>query len=267
MAIHQTAIVSQKAEIHPSVEIGPYCVIGPDVTIGENTVVGSNCFIDGITTIGKSNKLFPFVSIGCPPQDLKYSGQKTFVKIGDNNSFREYVTVHRAEGEGNSTTIANDNLFMAYGHVAHNCHVGSFNVLANSATLAGHVHVADRATIGGFVGIHQFCHVGSMVMIGGMSKIVKDVPPFIKIDGNPARVIGLNSVGLRRNGVTKEGIEILRQVFRIFFRSEYNVSQAVEKLKNDGLAEKPYVRDLIDFIKDSHRGIYKRVRQGSNEAV
>ncbi|MBF0543778.1 MAG: acyl-ACP--UDP-N-acetylglucosamine O-acyltransferase [Candidatus Riflebacteria bacterium] len=265
MAIHPTAVVDPKAQIHPSVEIGPFSIIGPNVSIGENTVIGPHCFFDGNTTVGKNNRFSPFVSIGCPPQDLKFSGEKTNVKIGNNNNFREYVTVHLAEGEGNSTIVEDDNLLMAYVHIAHNCRVGSFNVFANAATLGGHVHIGDRAVIGGFTGIHQFCHVGKMVMIGGKSKIVKDVPPFIKIDGNPARVIGLNSVGLRRNGVPRDQIEKLRTLFKLFFRSEYNVSQALEKFRQDGLDESSYVKDFLDFLSTSTRGVYKRIRVDSEK--
>ncbi|MFZ2956793.1 MAG: acyl-ACP--UDP-N-acetylglucosamine O-acyltransferase [Candidatus Ozemobacteraceae bacterium] len=267
MNIHPTAIIAPEAKVHPTVTVGPYTVIGPNVEIGANCEIGAHCYIDGFTTMGSGNRLFPFVSIGCPPQDIKFAGQKTFVKIGNDNHFREYVTVHLAEGEGHETVVGSQNLFMAYVHIAHNCHVGSHIIMANCATLAGHVHVGDRAVIGGFVGVHQFCHVGSFVMVGGMSKIVKDVPPFIKIDGNPARVIGLNGIGLKRNGVSREGVDQIRSLFKLFFRSDFNVSQAREKVLADPEALKnPYVNEFLEFIKNSKRGIYKRIREaGSGE--
>ena len=265
MSIHATAIVAPGAKVHPSVKVGPYAVIGPNVEIGEGTEVGAHNFIDGHTTIGKGNILAPFVSIGCPPQDIKFAGQKTFVRIGDENHIREYVTIHLAEGEGNETVVGSKNLFMAYVHVAHNCRVGSHNTFANAATLAGHVHVGDRAVIGGLAGIHQFCHIGSFVMIGGLSKIVKDVPPYIKIDGNPARVIGLNAVGLRRNGFSKDAVETIRTLFKIFFRSQLNVSQAREQAAALPMASDPNVQTFLQFIKDSKRGIYKRTREEASE--
>ncbi|MBF0498510.1 MAG: acyl-ACP--UDP-N-acetylglucosamine O-acyltransferase [Candidatus Riflebacteria bacterium] len=267
MSIHPTAIIAPEARIHPTVKVGPYAVIGPNVEIGENCEIGAHCYVDGFTTMGSGNRLSPFVSIGCPPQDIKFDGQKTFVKIGSGNHFREYVTIHLAEGEGHETTVGDKNLLMAYVHIAHNCHVGSNIIMANCATLAGHVHVGDRAVIGGFAAIHQFCRVGSLVMVGGMSKIVKDVPPFIKIDGNPARVVGLNTIGLKRNGVSREGVDQIRKLFKLVFRSDYNVSQARDELLSDQESMKnPYISEFVEFIKSSKRGIYKRVREsGSGE--
>ena len=261
MNIHPTAIVAKEAKIHPTVKVGPYSCIGPHVEIGENTIVGPHCNIEGYTDLGPNNVLSPFVSLGCPPQDLKFAGQKTFLHIGDGNHFREFVTVHLAESEGAETVVGDNNLFMAYVHIAHNCHVGSNVIMANCATLAGHVHVGDRAVLGGFVGVHQFCQIGRMVMIGGMSKFVKDVPPFVKIDGNPARIIGLNSVGLRRNGIPKESIEHIRTIFRLFFRSNMNLSQALEKLSEMPEGDDQFVKEFVAFAKTSKRGIYKRKRE------
>lgn len=260
MSIHPTAIVAPEAKIHPSVEIGPYTVIGPNVEIGENTVIANHVNIVGYTQIGKRNVISPFVSIGCPPQDIKYAGQKNYVRIGDENHFREFTTVHMAEGDDTETVIGSKNLFMAYVHIAHNCCVANNVIMANCASLAGHVHVGDKAVLGGFVGIHQFCHVGSMVMVGGMTKITKDVPPFIKIDGNPARVIGLNTVGLKRNGVPRESIDKIRDIFRKVFRSSLNVSQVMEQRKKATDPEDPYVTEFYEFILKSKRGIYKRTR-------
>jgi len=263
MTIHATAIVSPQAKLHPSVEVGPYTFIGPNVVIGENTKIAPNCYIEGHTTLGSDNQLSPFVAIGCPPQDLKYSGQKTFVRIGSGNIFREYTTVHLAEGEGNETIVGDNNLLMAHTHIAHNCRVGSSVTMANCATLAGHVSVGDKAVLGGFVGIHQFCKVGNMVMIGGMTKITKDVPPYIKIDGNPARVIGLNIIGLKRNGVPRESLEHIRSLFKLFFRSHMNVSQVMEKRLSLPEADDPYVKGFFDFVQGSKRGVYRRTRQST----
>lgn len=260
MNIHPTAIVANGAKLHPSVKVGPYSVIGPNVEIGEGTVISSHCNIEGYTTIGKNNTVFPSVSIGCPPQDLKYSGERSAVIIGDGNHFREFVTVHTAEGEGKTTKIGSNNMLMAYVHIAHNCSIGDNIIMANCASLAGHAHVGDRAVLGGFVGVHQFCHVGSLVMVGGLTKITKDVPPFIKIDGNPARVIGLNSIGLKRNGVPKESIDKLRTLYKLFFRSEMNVSQVMEHIKTRADLSDEYIDRFSNFVASSTRGIYKRSR-------
>ena len=242
MAIHETAIIAPSADLHPTVD------------------VGAHCNLEGHTSIGMGNKLYPWVSIGCPPQDLKFAGEVSYVRIGDGNHFREFTTVHSAEGEGNSTIVGDNNLFMNYVHIAHNCVVGSRTIMSNCSTLAGHVHVGDRAVLGGFTGIHQFCKVGGMVMIGGMTKVVKDVPPFITLDGNPARVIGLNIVGLKRNEVPKDSIEKIRRLFRVFFRSNQNVSQIMANKAELVDLNDPYVREFFDFVEHSSRGVYKRTR-------
>lgn len=266
MSVHPMAIIAPEAKLHPSVKVGPFTVIGPNVEIGENTIVGPNCTIEGHTIIGKNNVLSPSVNIGQPPQDIKFKGEKSFVKIGDGNHFRECVTVHLAEGEGHSTIIGDGNLFMAYVHIAHNCKVGSNNIMSNCATLAGHVEIGDRAVLGGFTGVHQFCKVGCMVMIGGMSKIVKDVPPFIKIDGNPARVVGLNAVGLRRNDVSKESIANIRQLYKVFFRSEMNVSQVMQQWESLVAADDEMIQKFRAFVEKSKRGVYKRTRKSGSSA-
>lgn len=260
MAIHPTAIVASGAKLHPSVEVGPYAVIGPNVEIGENTVVGHSANISGWTTIGKNNVIHPMAIIGAPPQDLKFKGERSFVKIGDGNHFREYSTVHSAEGEDAVTQIGSNNLFMAYTHIAHNCTVGDNNVMSNAATLAGHVQVGSRAVLGGFSAFHQFVHVGDGVMVGGMSKITKDVPPYIKIDGNPSYVIGLNLIGLKRNGVPRESIDNLKTLFKVFFRSDKNVSQVIEHWSELVASDDPYVKVFYDFVKTATRGVCKKVR-------
>lgn len=261
MSVHPTAIVHQNAKLHPTVTVGPFARIGEHVEIGANTSIGSSSVIDGYTTLGEDNVVHPSVIIGAPPQDLKFKGEKTFVKIGNGNHFREFTTVHLAEGEGNSTIIGDGNLFMAYVHIAHNCNVGSLNIMSNCTTLAGHVEIGNRAVLGGFTGIHQFCKVGSMVMIGGMSKIVKDVPPFIRIDGNPARVVGLNAVGLRRNNVSKESLASIKELYKVFFRSDMNVSQVLAKWDELLDSTDENVKLFHDFIKTSKRGVYKRTRR------
>ena len=262
MSIHPTAIVAPGAKLHPTVRVGPFTVIGENVEIGENTIVGASCHIDGYTTIGRDNVIHPSVIIGAPPQDLKFKGEQTFVKIGNGNHFREFTTIHLAEGEGHSTIVGDNNLLMAYVHIAHNCKVGSNIIMSNCTTLAGHVEVGDRAVLGGFTGVHQFCKLGCMVMVGGMSKIVKDVPPFIKIDGNPARVVGLNAVGLKRNNVPKESIAAIRELYRVFFRSEMNVSQVMAQWPELVKADDEYVTMFNEFVKNARRGVYKRTRRG-----
>lgn len=261
MSVHPTALIAPGAKLHPTVKVGPFTIIGANVEIGENTSIGANCHIDGHTTIGRNNVIHPSVIIGAPPQDLKFKGVKTFVKIGNDNHFREFSTVHLAEAEGNATIIGNGNLFMAYVHIAHDCIVGSNIIMSNCATLAGHVEVGDRAVLGGFTGIHQFCKIGCMVMIGGLSKITKDVPPFIRIDGNPARVVGLNAVGLKRNNVPRESIANIRELYKVFFRSDLNVSQAMEKWDEVLKADDSYVAMFYDFVKQSKRGVYKRTHR------
>lgn len=263
MSIHSTAIVAPGAKLHPTVEVGPYAVIGPHVEIGENTVVGASANIDGWTTIGKNNNIHPHAVIGAPPQDLKFKGERSFVLIGDGNTFREFSTVHLAEGEDCVTKIGSNNLFMAYTHVAHNCIVGDNNIMSNAASLAGHVHVGNRTVLGGFSAFHQFVHIGDGVMVGGMSKITKDVPPFIKIDGNPAYVIGLNAIGLKRNGITRESLMNLKNLFKVFFRSDMNVSQVMEHWSELVAADDPYVKIFHDFVKDATRGVCKKIRGAS----
>ncbi len=258
MTIHPTAMVAEGAKLHPSVEVGPYAIIGPNVEIGAGTKVGSFSSITGYTTIGEDNVIHPSSVIGAPPQDLKFKGERSFVKIGNRNHIREFSTIHSAEGEDQYTIVGDDNLLMAYTHVAHNCKVGNHIVMSNGASLAGHAVVYDRAVLGGFCGVHQFCKIGSMVMIGGMTKVVKDVPPFIKLDGNPARVVGLNSVGLQRCNVAKESMSYIKELYRVFFRSDMNVSQIMEQWDKLVKTDDPYIKQFYDFVKEATRGVYKR---------
>lgn len=254
--IHPTAIIEPGANLHPSVEVGPYAIIGPKVTIGPETTIGAHAVIDGTTEIGARNRIFPGVAIGLEPQDLKYDGAESFTKIGDGNTLREYVTVNRATGAGEFTVIGDNNLLMAYVHVAHNCSIGHQVVIANNVSLAGHVHIDSRAVIGGVLGIHQFVHIGKLSMVGGMSRIERDVPPFMLVEGNPCRVRILNQVGLKRAGLSEDDRSLLKQAFKILYRSGLTLNQALDKL--DLLADNDYIQHLSSFLHaslgDSRRG-------------
>ncbi|GAB6099450.1 acyl-ACP--UDP-N-acetylglucosamine O-acyltransferase [Halanaerocella petrolearia] len=253
--IHQTAVVHPDAKIGEDVEIGPYSVIGEHVEIGKGTEVGSHAVIKGWTKIGKNNKIFNSASIGQEPQDLKFSGEKSFVEIGDNNTVREFATIHRGtEDGGNLTKIGNDNLIMAYCHVAHDCKLGNGIIMSNSTNLAGHVVVEDAVVIGGLVGVHQFVRIGEMAMIGGTSKVVKDVPPYILADGHPASVNGINIVGLRRNGVDPETRRKIKEAYKILYRSNLNTNQAIDEMEEE-LDSSSMVENFLRFLRNAQRGI------------
>lgn len=228
--IHPTAVVHPNADIHPTVRIGPYAVIGANVSIGEDTVIDAHVVIDGHTRIGRGNRFFPGAAIGLEPQDLKYRGAASLVEIGDRNTFREYVTVNRATAAGERTVIGNHNLLMAYVHVAHNCVLADNIIIANNVAIAGHVEIESRAVIGGMLGIHQFVHIGKMAMLGGMSRIDRDVPPFMLVEGNPSKVRSLNLVGLKRSGLDATEMRLLKQAFRTLYRSGLTTSEAVKQL-------------------------------------
>ena len=250
------ARVAPGAELAPGVRIGPYCVVGPEVRLGIGCVVESHVVIDGDTTLGRHNRVFPFASIGLPPQDLKYKGEPTRVRIGDRNTFREFVTVHRGTaGGGGLTSIGSDNLFMAYTHVAHDCRVGSRTIFANGATLAGHVEVMDFAQIGAFSGVHQFCRVGVHAFLGGYTVATKDVLPYSKTVGSrPACIYGVNTLGLTRRGFTPQRIASIRKAYRVLLQSRLNTSEAVARLEASG-PETEDVRAVVDFIRSSRRGV------------
>ena len=206
--IHPTAIVHPGAELGRGVEVGPFCLVGENVKLGEGTRLLANVVVNGRTTIGKHNEVHPFTVIGATSQDKKYRGESSSVRIGDRNVIREFVTIHRGTGEGSQTSIGDDNLLLAYVHIAHNCQIGNFVVMSNSSQLAGHVTVEDYAGIGGMVGVHQFVRIGKMSFIGGYSKLLKDVPPYFMIQGNPGYVRGLNVEGMKRRGVAREAVAI-----------------------------------------------------------
>ena len=256
--IDSTAIVSSGAAIASDVTIGPYAVIGPHVTIGAGTVVGPLVRIDGPATIGERNTFVGQASIGTPPQDLKFKGEQTELVIGNDNTFREFVTVNRGTtGGGGITSIGSNNFFMAYAHVAHDGHVGSNTIFANNATLAGHVEVGDHSTIGAFSAVHQFCRVGEHAFIGGGSICTQDVLPFVKTVGNrPAKTYGINTIGLQRKGFSQETIEALQRAYRILVRSKLKLDEALDRIESE-LGFFPEARYFAGFARESKRGIIR----------
>lgn len=255
-------MIAPTAVVHPQAQIGPGCVIGPYCVVGENVVLGKNCrlhshvVIDGHTTLGDENEIFPFACLGLKTQDLKWKGGLTRTVIGSHNTIREYVTVNSATSDGEITTIGSHNHILAYCHIAHNVTVGDSVIMSNVATLAGHIVVEDRAVIGGLAAVHQFCRIGTMSIIGGCSKVVQDVPPYMMADGNPARTRALNKVGLERNGVSSETQAALKQALRILFRASLTQEKALAIIE-DELPPLPEVKHLVDFIRGSQRGIAK----------
>jgi UDP-N-acetylglucosamine acyltransferase len=257
--IHKTAIVSPRAKLAADIEVGPYTVINDNVAVGPGTKIGAHCFLDGHTTIGKNCAIFTGAVIGSQPQDMKYKGEKSSLKIGDNNVIREYCTFNPGTKDGGQTIVGDNNLFMAYSHIAHDCKVGNNCVLANNATLAGFVTIEDCAVVGGLVAIHQFVHMGKLSIVGGCSKVVQDIPPFSTCDGHPARVYGLNLIGLRRHGISREAIKELGRAFRILFNSGISMKHAVELIEKE-ITPLPEIAYLVNFIKNSERGISRSCR-------
>ena len=257
--IHPTAVVSVRAQLGANISIGPYTIIGDDVVLADEVEVGGHVVIEGPSEIGSGTRLYPFSSIGQPPQDLKYQGEPTRLIVGERNTIREYVTMNRGTvGGGGVTTVGSDNLFMAQAHIAHDSHVGSHNVFANCASLAGHVEIADHITIGAYVGIHQYCRVGSYAFIGGYSKIVKDALPYARSDGNHhPKCYGANTIGLRRQGFPVQSIRQIQHAFHLLLTSKLNTTQALERLKSE-MAGNPEIDYLIKFIETSSRGVLTR---------
>ncbi len=254
MQIHPTAIVSKKAKLSDDIQVGPHTIIADNVCIGKGAKIGASCVIEGNTTIGQDCQIFTGAVIGSRPQDLKYKGEKSFLEIGDNNIIREYCTFNPGTTEGSKTIVGNNNLFMAYSHIAHDCKVGNNCVIANNGTLAGYVSIEDKVVIGGLVAIHQFVRVGMLSIIGGCSKVVQDIPPYSTCDGHPARVYGLNLVGLRRNGFPKETIDELDKVFKLLFNSGLTKTHALERIKKE-ITLSQEISYLVDFVKNSQRGL------------
>ncbi len=255
LEIHSTAIVDPRARLGREVTIGPYSVIGPDVELGDGTWVGAHAVIEGRTTVGRNNRIFHGAVLGAAPQDLKYRGETTTLRVGDDNSIREYATLHLACGEGSTTTVGDGCLLMAYVHVAHNCRICDHVILANAVNLAGHVEVHEHASIGGMTPVHQFVRVGAHAFVGGGSRVPKDVAPFLKCAGNPIELAGINSIGLERRGFDEERRSRIKRAYRVLFRSGLNVSQALERLRSDFEPGDPDITLLIDFVEHSERGI------------
>ncbi|MGQ0504766.1 MAG: acyl-ACP--UDP-N-acetylglucosamine O-acyltransferase [Myxococcaceae bacterium] len=253
--IHPTAIVHPEAKLHTSVEIGPYAVIGPRVRIGGDCKVGPHAVIEGDTVIGERNRIFQFASVGAIPQDLKYAGEDTQLRIGDDNQIREFTTIHIGTAGGDGVTrIGNKNLFMAYSHVAHDCVIGSGCVFANSAALAGHVEIGDHVICGGLSAIHQFTRIGMHAFIAGGAMVAMDVPPYCTAQGDRAELVGLNTVGLTRAGYEEEQLTRIKDAYKILFRSKLGLNEAISKLKAEhgGHSE---IDVLLQFVTSSKRGI------------
>ena len=254
--IHPTAVIHPQAKLGDGCEVGPYCVIGEHVVLGDRCKLHSHVVIDGHTTLGNENEIFPFASIGLQTQDLKWKGGVTRTQIGDGNTFREYVTIHSATSDGEVTTVGSRNHILAYCHIAHNVTLGNHVIMSNVATLAGHVTVEDHAVIGGLAAIHQFCRIGKISIIGGCSKVVQDVPPFMLADGNPAETRTVNKIGLERNGVSEAAQAALKQAYKILFRDGLTITNALTRIEAE-LPALPEVQHLVQFVRASERGISK----------
>jgi len=254
--IHPTAIVHPKAQIGAGCFIGPYCVIGEHVVIGANCKLHSHVVIDGHTRLGEGNEIFPFASIGLKTQDLKWKGGVTRTEIGDNNTFREYVSIHSATDDGQATVVGSRNNLLAYCHVAHDCRMGNDIIMSNVATLAGHVTVGDRAVIGGLAAVHQFCRVGMVAMIGGCSKVVQDIPPFMIADGSPAETRTVNKIGLERHGISEEAQAAIKSAYKILFRGGLSMTNAAARIEAE-LPQLPEIQHLVEFVRTSERGVSK----------
>ena len=254
--IHPTAVVDVGAEIGEGCEVGPYCIVGAGVVLGAGCWLQHHVSLNGPSRIGSGNQFYAFSSIGQRTQDLKYAGEPTYLEVGDGNTFREFTTVNRGTSPGEKTSIGSRNHFLAYCHIAHDCVVGNDVIFSNNGTLAGHVTVEDHVVLGGFTAVHQYCRIGRHAMTGGCSKIVQDVPPFMIADGNPARIRGINKVGLERHGFTPEALRHIKEAYRLLYRGTLNVAQAIEQIRSD-LPDSPELDELIAFAEKSSRGIIK----------
>ena len=254
--IHPTAIVDAEAQIGSGTLIGPYCVIGPGVTLGKNCWLQHHVTLCGPMRAGTGNKFYAYSSIGQQTQDLKYAGEPTYLEIGDDNTFREFVTVNRSTTSKGKTRIGSRGNFLAYSHIGHDCAVGDEVIFSNNGTLGGHVEVGDNAVMGGLTAVHQFCRIGRFAITGGCSKIVQDVPPFMIADGNPAEIRGVNLVGLERKDFPSENVKWIKEAFRLIYRSKYNTRQAMEAIGKE-LPSTPEVDEIVAFIQNSERGIIR----------
>jgi UDP-N-acetylglucosamine acyltransferase len=257
MLIDSKAIVDSHAELADDVSVGPYSVIGADVKIGAGTVIGSHVVIKGPTSIGKENRIYQFTSIGEDPQDKKYAAEITRLEIGDRNTIREFTSMHRGTQQDNCVTkIGDDNLFMAYTHVAHDCIIGNNVIMANGASLAGHVHLNNNAILGGFTLVHQFTQVGQYSFAAMGSAITQDIPPFIMVGGKPTRPHGINSVGMERNGISTEDIRLIRNAYKIIYKMNLRLEDAIEKME-DMASDSKQLTDMISFLRNVSRGILR----------
>lgn len=258
MKIHTTAVIDKKAKLAGDVEVGAYSVIGPNVKIGPGARIGPHCLIEGWTVIGKNCKIFTGAVIGSVPQDLKFKGDKSYVEIGNANTIREYVTINRGTFKDSTTKIGNNNLIMAYSHIAHDCRIGNNVVIANAGTLAGHVTIEDSVVMGGLVGVHQFVNIGELSIIGGCSKVVKHIPPYAMADGRPTNIYGLNIVGLKRAGIPNKSRMALRRAFKILFNSGLSLPHALKEIEDTAASTKE-IKHLAHFLKtvkaDTKRGV------------
>jgi UDP-N-acetylglucosamine acyltransferase len=254
--IHPSAVIHPKAQIGAGCEIGPYCVIGEHVTLGDNCRLHSHVVIDGHTTLGQGNEAFPFASIGLKTQDLKYKGGITHLRVGDGNVFREGVTIHSGTNDGEATVLGSRNLFLTHAHVAHDCTLGNGIIMSSNSALAGHVIVEDNAILSGYVAVHQFCRIGKHSMVGGCCKVRQDIAPFMLADGEVARPVMINKVGLERHGFSEEAINALKQAHRIIFREHLPLADALAKAEME-FSTSPEVQHLIAFIRASERGVAK----------
>ena len=257
MAVHSSSVVHAKAKVAASVEIGPFCVVGAGVELGDGCVLRSHVNLEGPSTFGSRNIFHPFCSIGGRTQDLKYTAEPTLLQVGDENNFREFVTVNRGTSPGEKTVIGSRNHFLAYAHIAHNCVVGNDCIFSNNGTLAGHVVVGDFAVVGGLSAVHQFCRIGRHAMIGGCTKVVQDVLPYMIADGNPAVTRAVNLTGLQRKGFSEDAIRGLKEALKVLLNPKYNLSQARDYLVEKG-AKTEEVKELIEFLKVSERGVVLR---------
>jgi UDP-N-acetylglucosamine acyltransferase len=254
--IHPTAIVSPLASLGRDVRIGPYCIVGANVELGEGCALHSHVVIEGCSKIGKHNEFFPFAAVGGKTQDLKYVAEPTYLEVGDRNVFRENVTIHRGTREDLPTRIGSDNLFLCYSHVAHDCQLGNHIILSNSVGLAGHIVVEDHAILSGLSAVHQFCRIGMHAIVGGLAKVVQDVPPFMIVDGNPASTRGMNLVGMQRRGFAEDDIKAVKSAYKkLFLKKDGNLATALSSLKATHAADTPQVAHLIHFIEGSQRGV------------
>src|SRR6266513_3286480 len=254
--VHSSAFVDPTAELGAETIVGPFCIVGPDVVLGEACWLQHHVTLCGPMRAAARNKFYAYCSIGQQTQDLKYAGEPTHLEIGDENTFREFVTVNRSTKSDGKTRIGHRGNFLAYSHIGHDCVVGNEVVFSNNGTLAGHVQVGDNAVMGGLTAVHQFCRIGRFAITGGCSKIVQDVPPFMIADGNPAEIRGVNLVGLERKNYPAESVKLIKEAFRLIYRSKYNTGQALEAVRKE-LPQSDEVREIVEFIEKTERGIIR----------